>query len=97
MKELIAENNYELLLKSDQLRQQQQKRRAFADFQEGEIKFKPTYKYNPGKENQKEGLIVSGTERICNVHVCKKNIFSYQLSKHRQWQLQSEFIASFAC
>ena len=84
VKELIAENNYELLLKSDQLRQQQQKRRAFADFQEGEIKFKPTYKYNPGKENQKEGLIVSGTERICNIHVGEKPIFSYQLSQHRQ-------------
>ena len=46
---MIAENNYELLLKSDQLRQQQQKRRAFVEFQEGDIKFKPTYKYNPGQ------------------------------------------------
>ena len=48
---MITENSLELLLNSDQLRQQQQKGRAFVDFQEGEIKFKPSYKYNPGTDD----------------------------------------------
>jgi phosphatidylinositol-bisphosphatase len=43
--ELIYNNDFEQLLKYDQLSGQLEKKRVFIDFQEGKIKFKPTYKY----------------------------------------------------
>ena len=49
VKEMIAEDNIEAMIESDQLRQQQNQRKAFVGFSEGIIKFIPTYKYDIGK------------------------------------------------
>ena len=49
VKEMLKEDNIDLLMESDQLKQQQQQRRAFTEFTEGKIKFIPTYKYDIGK------------------------------------------------
>ncbi|KAG7208116.1 hypothetical protein KM043_009688 [Ampulex compressa] len=47
----ILAENYGPLLSLDQLGQQRQLGRVFHGFQEAEIKFKPTYKYDPGTDN----------------------------------------------
>ncbi|KAH8259069.1 hypothetical protein KR038_005793 [Drosophila bunnanda] len=41
---------YELLLQYDQLRQEMQRGKCFEGYTEGEIKFRPTYKYDPGTD-----------------------------------------------
>ena len=41
----------EELLKEDQLRLERNKGNIFTGFLEGKIKFKPTYKYDPGTDN----------------------------------------------
>ena len=43
--------NYETLCFFDQLYVERQKKRVFVDFNEGQIKFRPTYKYDPGSDN----------------------------------------------
>eukprot|EP01134_Creolimax_fragrantissima_P003445 CFRG3445T1 len=42
----VMEGDYERLLQKDQLKAVQATGQAFVDFEEGEIKFAPTYKYN---------------------------------------------------
>nr|XP_016939364.1 type II inositol 1,4,5-trisphosphate 5-phosphatase [Drosophila suzukii] len=42
---------YELLLQYDQLRQEMRRGKCFEGYTEGEIKFRPTYKYDPGTDN----------------------------------------------
>ena len=51
VKELLEEGNLPLLLESDQFSLQRQQRKAFVGFKEGKIKFRPTYKYDPGTNN----------------------------------------------
>ena len=55
VKEMLKEDNIDLLMESDQLKQQQQQRRAFTEFTEGKIKFIPTYKYDIGKLKRVHG------------------------------------------
>lgn len=50
LKEYISTGMYAPVLAVDQLEQQRQLGRVFQGFQEAEIKFKPTYKYNPGTD-----------------------------------------------
>ena len=50
VKEMLAEENIATILESDQFKQQQQQRKAFVEFQEGPITFRPTYKYDVGTD-----------------------------------------------
>jgi len=50
-KQYISEGNYGPVLALDQLGQQRKTGRVFQGFQEAEIDFKPTYKYDPGTDN----------------------------------------------
>ncbi len=48
----VHANNYQInrLLEFDQLRQEMEKGAVFAQFTEGDIDFKPTYKYDPNTD-----------------------------------------------
>jgi len=48
VKDLLRENDFPELQKNDQFFQQRHQRKVFVGFKEGEIKFQPTYKYDPG-------------------------------------------------
>ena len=48
VKEYLKEQNIAELMKNDQFFQQRHQRKVFVGFQEGEITFQPTYKYDPG-------------------------------------------------
>ncbi|XP_071643159.1 inositol polyphosphate 5-phosphatase OCRL isoform X2 [Temnothorax longispinosus] len=50
-KQYILEGNYGPVLALDQLGHQRKAGRVFQGFQEAEIDFKPTYKYDPGTDN----------------------------------------------
>lgn len=50
-KHYILAGDYTPVLALDQLGQQRELGRVFQEFQEAEIKFKPTYKYDPGTDN----------------------------------------------
>lgn len=50
-KEYIDVENYAPVLALDQLGQQRRLGRVLQGFHEAEIKFKPTYKYDPGTDN----------------------------------------------
>ncbi|CAK8672370.1 unnamed protein product [Clavelina lepadiformis] len=50
VKECIDVGNYKLLKENDQLLCQLREGNVFKNFEEGEIKFRPTYKYNPGTD-----------------------------------------------
>ena len=47
-KELIKMEKYSELLAFDQLSMEKKSGRAFGDFEEGEINFKPSYKFDVG-------------------------------------------------
>lgn len=51
VRRLADEGKYEELLANDQLIKQQKEKKCFNGFEEGSIKFKPTYKYDPGSDN----------------------------------------------
>ncbi|XP_059488840.1 type II inositol 1,4,5-trisphosphate 5-phosphatase isoform X3 [Neocloeon triangulifer] len=49
-KHLIASERYLPVFEMDQLKLQHEKKNVFVGYQEGEINFKPTYKYDPGTD-----------------------------------------------
>lgn len=51
MKLLLEQSRYDELLLYDQLKQQHKLQRVFVNFTEGDIRFMPTYKYDPGTDN----------------------------------------------
>ncbi|KAI1286655.1 Inositol polyphosphate 5-phosphatase OCRL [Halotydeus destructor] len=51
VKSMLEEEDFLKLLDHDQLRIQQRLKRIFVGFQEGDIKYQPTYKYDVGSDN----------------------------------------------
>ena len=51
VRRLADRGQYEELLANDQLIKQRKEKKCFKGFKEGSIKFKPTYKYDPGTDN----------------------------------------------
>lgn len=51
VRRLADTGKYDELLENDQLIKQRSERKCFNGFKEGKIKFKPTYKYDPGTDN----------------------------------------------
>jgi len=51
VKELLEEQDYASLLNYDQFKHQHAARKIFVGYQEGEIQFRPSYKYDPGTDN----------------------------------------------
>lgn len=51
VKKLVTENNFEAILEWDQLKQQHKLNNVFAGYTEGNITFKPTYKYDPNTDD----------------------------------------------
>lgn len=51
VKNLITKNDYATLLKYDQLNEQKRLGRVFVYYEEADVKFKPTYKYDPGTDD----------------------------------------------
>lgn len=51
VKDYIDQGNYLPLLEYDQLCQQHSLKNVYAGYQEGNITFRPTYKYDPGSDN----------------------------------------------
>ena len=59
VRRLADEAQYEELLANDQLVKQRNEKKCFKRFQEGHIKFKPTYKYDPGTDNWDTRCIIT--------------------------------------
>ena len=59
VRRLADEAQYEELLTNDQLVKQRNEKKCFKRFQEGHIKFKPTYKYDPGTDNWDTRCIIT--------------------------------------
>ncbi|RZF36514.1 hypothetical protein LSTR_LSTR008849 [Laodelphax striatellus] len=51
VKELVDAENYKPILECDQLKIQHRMKNIFVGFKEGEINFRPTYKYDTGTDN----------------------------------------------
>ena len=67
VKSLIYEGNYSELLDADQLKEQQLEGRVFVGYNEGSIKFQPTYKYDIGTnewDTSKHKRTPAWTDRI---------------------------------
>lgn len=50
VKILLEAEDYSTLLEADQLRVQHSNKNVFNGYEEGQITFKPTYKYDPGTD-----------------------------------------------
>lgn len=59
VRQLADKGEYEELLVNDQLIKQKNEKKCFNGFQEGHIKFKPTYKYDPGTDNWDTRCIIT--------------------------------------
>lgn len=51
VRRLADKGHYDILQANDQLVKQKREKKCFKGFHEGEINFKPTYKYDPGTDN----------------------------------------------
>jgi len=69
----LKEKKFESLLLEDQMTIEKERKTTFADFQEGEIKFAPTYKYANNSQlfDSKKNRTPSWTDRI--LFCCKKD------------------------
>jgi len=54
VREMLAGNSYEELLKHDELREEMAQRRVLSTFKEGEIAFAPTFKVVPARKYEKD-------------------------------------------
>lgn len=60
VKDYIDQGSYQPLLEYDQLHQQHGSKSVFVGYREGNITFRPTYKYDPGSDNW--------DSRYCNLY-----------------------------
>lgn len=51
VRRLADKGHYDILQANDQLVKQKREKKCFKGFHEGEINFKPTYKYDPGTDS----------------------------------------------
>lgn len=51
VKKLVREERFSQLLGHDQLTLERRQRNVFVGYSEGTVKFRPTYKYDPGTNN----------------------------------------------
>lgn len=51
VKDLVDIGNYNAILEFDQLKQQHKKDNVFSGYKEGDITFRPTYKYDSGTDD----------------------------------------------
>lgn len=51
VKSYIEKENYKAIIEYDQLKQQHKKGNVFVNYKEGEINFRPTYKYDTGTDD----------------------------------------------
>ena len=61
MRRLADKGQYHILLPNDQLIKQKKEKKCFKGFLEGDIKFKPTYKYDPGTDNWDTRYVITCT------------------------------------
>lgn len=65
VKDYIDKGNYLPLLEYDQLHQQHGLKNVFAGYQEGDVTFRPTYKYDPGSDNWDSRYCISTLSWFC--------------------------------
>ena len=61
VRRLADKGQYHILLPNDQLIKQKKEKKCFKGFLEGDIKFKPTYKYDPGTDNWDTRYVITCT------------------------------------
>ncbi|KAI8894882.1 SacI homology domain-containing protein [Globomyces pollinis-pini] len=90
VREMVQKKNYKWLLSEDQLNQQRSKRLAFPLFEEGEIKFDPTYKYDSQSRNydtSEKARVPSWTDRVLykgdGIRLLEYNRGEQLMSDHR--------------
>jgi len=67
VKDLLEENNLEALQEADQFYHQKHQRKVFVGYEEGDITFLPTYKYDPGTsdwDSSEKSRAPAWTDRI---------------------------------
>ena len=73
LREVASSDDYKLLLEHDQLTQQKKQKRIFHKFKEGDITFKPTFKYDVDSDEW-DSRLVSDMFRghtICWTSLCR--------------------------
>ena len=61
VRRLADKGQYDILQANDQLVKQKKEKKCFKGFHEGEINFKPTYKYDPGTDNWDTRWVITWT------------------------------------
>lgn len=79
VKDYIDKGNYLPLLEYDQLHQQHGLKNVFAGYQEGNITFRPTYKYDPGSDNWDSRYCNSTLTWFCYTVKVSKEVFLWKI------------------